>query len=140
MHEMTTHERIKRIFEHREADRIPILEGHWDSTLVRWKKEGMPEGVDYREYFGIDRIEWIKLDNSPGYEEKIIEEDDEHVVFTTKWGATQKKFKKTDSTPEFLDFKKSGGYIFASDHSVPSSVSLKEFKHMIGMVKTLGQY
>ena len=30
--EMTSRERIRRMFEHREADRIPILEEPWDTT------------------------------------------------------------------------------------------------------------
>jgi uroporphyrinogen decarboxylase len=36
--------------------------------------------------------------------------------------------------------KESGGYIFSSDHSVPSSVSLENFKHIIDLAKKLGSY
>jgi uroporphyrinogen decarboxylase len=36
--------------------------------------------------------------------------------------------------------KESGGYIFSSDHSVPSSVSLEEFRHIIELAKELGSY
>ena len=36
--------------------------------------------------------------------------------------------------------KENGGYIFSSDHSVPSSVSLKDFRRITDLAKTLGAY
>lgn len=36
--------------------------------------------------------------------------------------------------------KENGGYIFSSDHSVPSSVSLQDFGRIIELAKTLGKY
>jgi len=36
--------------------------------------------------------------------------------------------------------KESGGYIFSSDHSVPSSVSLDDFRRIVGLAKQLGSY
>ena len=36
--------------------------------------------------------------------------------------------------------KQNGGYIFSSDHSVPSSVSLDDFKNIIALAKELGAY
>jgi len=36
--------------------------------------------------------------------------------------------------------KARGGYIFSSDHSVPSSVSLENFRRIVGLAKELGRY
>jgi uroporphyrinogen decarboxylase len=36
--------------------------------------------------------------------------------------------------------KQNGGYIFSSDHSVPSSVSLEDFRHIVNLAKELGSY
>ena len=36
--------------------------------------------------------------------------------------------------------KQNGGYIFSSDHSVPSSVSLEDFRRIIALAKELGSY
>jgi uroporphyrinogen decarboxylase len=36
--------------------------------------------------------------------------------------------------------KENGGYIFSSDHSVPSSVSLSDFRRIVGLAKELGCY
>lgn len=33
-----------------------------------------------------------------------------------------------------------GGYIFSSDHSVPSSVSLENFRRIVELAKELGRY
>ncbi|MCK4626160.1 MAG: hypothetical protein KAV00_12660 [Phycisphaerae bacterium] len=104
MAEMTSHERFKRMFEHREADRVPIIDMPWDSTIERWKREGMPEDADWVEYFGVDHMAHIFPDTSPRYEEKVLEETEEYRIHTTRWGATMKDFKHGASTPGFLDF------------------------------------
>ena len=36
--------------------------------------------------------------------------------------------------------KANGGYIFSSDHSVPSSVSLEDFRRIVDLAKELGRY
>lgn len=102
---MTSKERFLRMYQHKEADRIPIIDQPWAGTLRRWRTEGMPEGVEWEDYFGVDKIGVIGCDNSPRYEEKVLEETDTYKIYTTKWGVTQKSFKTLDSTPEFLDFK-----------------------------------
>lgn len=104
MNEMTSHERFKRMFEHREADRVPIIDTPWVSTLQRWKREGMPEDADFFEYFGLENILGLGADNSPRYEVRTIEETDEYVVHTTPWGVTLRNWKLHGGTPEFLDF------------------------------------
>jgi len=101
---MTSRERFKRMYEHREADRVPITDGPWAGTVRRWNREGMPEGVDWREYFGVDIIRGIAADNTLRLEQKVIEETDEYVISTTQWGVTLKYLKNVDSTPEFLDY------------------------------------
>jgi len=92
------------MFEHKEADRVPIVDSPWGTTIERWKREGMPDGTDFRDYFDIDKQQGITIDNSPRYEEKIIEETDGYLIEKSKWGATIKYLKYETSTPEFLDF------------------------------------
>ena len=102
---MTSKERFARMFEHREADRVPIVDSPWEGTLLRWQREGMPAGADWRDFFNVDKYEAINLDISPQYEEKVIEETDKYKITTTSWGITLKNFKVPDSTPEFLDYR-----------------------------------
>ncbi len=102
---MTSYERFKRMYEHREADRIPIIDSPWAGTMRRWHREGMPEGVDWRDYFDIDKSESIGVDITPRYETKVLEDTDRYQIVTTNWGVTLKNFKELDSTPEFIDYR-----------------------------------
>lgn len=102
---MKSRERYARMYEHREADRVPITDSPWGGTIRRWQREGMPVGMDWRDYFEVDKISGIGVDISPHYETKVIEETEHYKIHTTSWGVTMKEFKVADSTPEFLDFK-----------------------------------
>ena len=103
MAEMTSRERVARMFEHREADRIPIWENPWATTLDRWKKQGL-KSDNWAGELGLDRVEGIWCNNTPRYEVKTIEEGEDYVIQTTEWGVTLKQFKEKGSTPQFLDF------------------------------------
>ncbi len=104
MKEMTTWERMTRMYEHREADRVPIADWPWAGTQSRWVREGMPQGMDWRDYFGVDKLEGIGIDISPRYPGKVIEETEDYIICTSPWGVTTKQFKHEDSTPEFLNY------------------------------------
>ncbi len=108
MDNMTSHDRIARMYAHQEADRIPVTDSPWNATIERWHREGMPKDVSYVDFFGLDKIAHIGVDNSPRYPTEIIEETEEYVINTTSWGATLKNWKHIASTPEFLDFKIDG--------------------------------
>jgi len=101
---MNTWERFKRMYEHREADRIPIVDDPWSGTIRRWHREGMPAGLDWCDYFDVDKLGVIGVDISPRLPVKVLEETDRYVIMTSSWGVTTKNFKEEDSTPEFLDF------------------------------------
>ena len=102
---MTSKERFLRMYNHQEADRIPIIDSPWNGTIARWHNEGLPKGVDWTDYFEVDKTAGIGVDITPRYECRTLEETDEYRIYTTAWGVTQKSFKTQDSTPEFLDFK-----------------------------------
>ena len=104
MQEMTTHERFTRMFQHRQADRIPIIDSPWRSTVERWWREGMPQNVDWTDYFGCDHRVILGVDTSPRYPVKVLEETDEYSIATSGWGVTMKNWKHANSTPAFLNF------------------------------------
>ena len=104
MAQMTSKERFQRIFDHKEADRIPINAVPWNATIERWQREGMPKEANWAEYFDLDCIARIGADNSPRFEKQILEETEDYKIFKTEWGATLKDFKHTATAPEFIDF------------------------------------
>lgn len=99
---MTTHERFSRIYQHREADRVPILGSPWETTIERWRREGMPADVDFADYFGVDHIAGVGGDNSPRYERKVLEETDDYIIVLDNWGTTAKNWKHASSTPHWM--------------------------------------
>lgn len=123
MLEMTTRERMSRMFEHEEADRVPIIDIPWVTTVERWHREGMPEDVDYIDYFGLDRISSILVDNSPRYPESVVEETEDYVVKTSNWGAVLKNWKHCGGVPEFKDFtiKDADSWAEAKERIQPTS-------------------
>ena len=65
MEKMTTKERMTRMFQHQEADRVPIWDSPWQGTISRWHREGLPAGMNYVDYFDLDKLAGIYVDNSP---------------------------------------------------------------------------
>jgi uroporphyrinogen decarboxylase len=104
MAHLTTRERVRRMYDHLEADRIPIWDTPWASTLERWQREGLPKDMAYCDYFDLDQFWGIGADNSPRFEARVIEETDAYIIQTTGWGATLKNWKHAGGTPDFLDF------------------------------------
>jgi uroporphyrinogen decarboxylase len=104
MASLTSRERFLRMFEHRDADRIPVIDSPWAGTIRRWHREGMPEGMPFWQYFDIDHVGVIGTDTSPRYPIRVVEETADYRIVTTRWGGTQKEWKQDDSTPEFLEF------------------------------------
>jgi uroporphyrinogen decarboxylase len=101
---MNSKERIGRMLAHKESDRVPVWDEPWPTTLGRWYKEGIPSNTSYVEYFDLDYIGRIRVDNSPRYPEKVLEDTPEYTVYTTQWGLTLKSFKNATSTPAYVDF------------------------------------
>ncbi|MEA1996561.1 MAG: PHP domain-containing protein [Gemmatimonadota bacterium] len=66
MNKMTTRERFSRMFEHREADRVPIFDVPWPETIERWQAEG----VDFRLLRGIE-VE-VLADGSLGLPDDVL--------------------------------------------------------------------
>lgn len=101
---MTTQERFRRIYNHQEADRVPVMDSPWGETIARWQSEGMPSG-DWVGYFGLDRIAGFGTDNTPRFPTEVIEENERFRIATNAWGMTTKSFKGKSATSEIIDFK-----------------------------------
>jgi uroporphyrinogen decarboxylase len=100
---LTTHERMRRVYRHQSPDRVPITDWFWESTLARWRSEGLPPGMDAARYFGLDDLVTIGIDTSPRFEGAVIEETDAYRIERDNWGITKKNFKPVSATFEHLD-------------------------------------
>ena len=105
-------ERFIKTMRYQEMDRRPLnLVAPWFDTLARWRKEGLPEGVDdVHDYLGVTD-KGLKLINVTGvagifppFEENVLKEDNETIVSIDAYGRTVLNFKAHTSFPEWLDF------------------------------------
>ena len=103
MIKMTTKERVARMYAHQDADRVPIIDHPWPTTLTNWKKEGLPEDISYIDYFDLDKIGTLGANSSPRFPEETLEETDEYRIYTSAWGATIKELKNSTAI-DMLDF------------------------------------
>ncbi len=101
---MTSKERIVLTLKHQEADRIPVLDTIWNTTLSRWKQEGFPADGNPRDYFGFDRWGTIGANISLQLPPETIEDTEDYVISRNADGAVTKNWKKATSTPELIDF------------------------------------
>ena len=93
---MTSRERLRAVLAHQTPDRVPIADitaAFWPETHQRWLSEGLPAGMDPRDYFGMDRIEIIGFDGGLGLPEEVVEEIDRWQVVRDANGVTVKSWK-----------------------------------------------
>jgi uroporphyrinogen decarboxylase len=98
---MTSRERVLCALNHREPDRIPLLDTVWERTLSRWRGEGM-EG-DPGSLFGYE-LAFQGPDISLQLPPRVLEEAETYLIRTDDCGATQRVFKDHESTPELIDY------------------------------------
>jgi len=104
-YKLTSRERFKRMFEHRDADRVPIIDAPWGATIERWTREGMPAGMDFRDFFDLDFLTVFLPDCSPREQFKVIEDTPEYTTYCDRWGCTAKKSKTPgEEMPLFMEY------------------------------------
>ena len=81
---MNSRERVLAALNHREPDRVPIMDSPWAATVERWHKEGMPV-VNPAEYFGYEIVRF-EPDTSPRLPVQVVEETDEYIINRTAFG------------------------------------------------------
>lgn len=104
---LTGRERVRRMFERRDHDRIPRYDSYWDETIRRWQNEGLQgEHEAALDLLGSDffslGITWPSP--FPG-QRLIVSQDAETEVIKDHWGATGRFWKHKSGTPEHIGFE-----------------------------------
>ncbi|MCX8180753.1 MAG: hypothetical protein N3E41_05210 [Thermofilaceae archaeon] len=95
---MDSRERVYKLLNLEEPDRVAIIDFPWSETLDRWKSEGLPENVSIHKYFGYD-IYLVGIDVSPKFDNFILEEGAEYIVYRDSYGVAVKSWKGRSGTP-----------------------------------------
>lgn len=105
---MTSIERMIATLDHQPVDQTPVAVSPWGATVARWKSEGhLQEGEDVAEHFGQDYRSggWLNTVADLDFTPVTIEETEETILQLDGNGATLRRHKLHDSTPEHVDFK-----------------------------------
>jgi len=100
---MNSRERVLAALNFTEADRIPIHDNPWASTVDRWHAEGLPSDVSPAEFFHYE-LAVYGADTSPRLPVKTLEESGEFIVETTPFGGVRRNRRDYSTTPEILDY------------------------------------
>lgn len=104
---MTGKERIERILNHQPTDRIGIYEHFWNDTHACWEKEGhIAPDASWEDHFGLDIQEgWVfNLVADLNFKPVRVREDEDTYTELDGNGATLRRHKFHDTTPEHIDF------------------------------------
>lgn len=103
---LTSRERVQRMFERKDQDRVPRYDSYWNETIARWQGEGLKgdhaAALDMLETdFHSLGVIWPR----PFPNQRIIvEEDAETQVIRDEFGATGRFWKDKSGTPEHIGF------------------------------------
>ncbi|MFA5058449.1 MAG: uroporphyrinogen decarboxylase family protein [Opitutaceae bacterium] len=104
---LTSRERVNRMMERRDHDRIPRHESFWPETITRWQGEGLAgdhHAVLDRLRSDFGQLCWCWPAIYPG-EERIVSEDGNTKVVRDNQGKLLRVWKNKSGTPEHLGFE-----------------------------------
>ncbi|MCM8772719.1 MAG: hypothetical protein NC926_03060 [Candidatus Omnitrophica bacterium] len=125
---MEPKERYKNTLLFKEVDKVPFSPGHpRESTLKRWKNEGLPENVDWFDFI-CEKI-GVKIEKPqkpqisliydfgpiPPFEEKIIERKGGHLIVQTKKG----EIVEIDEKYDFSYLRSAKDFVTRKWHKFP---------------------
>jgi len=101
---MNSRERVKRVLAGGVPDRVPISDGFWTTTLERWWREGLPQGVWPHDYFQFDLV-FIGGDYSMQLPERLVEQTENTRTYWDSDGALRRDSHISDGwTSQWLDY------------------------------------
>ena len=126
MEPLTGKERVCRQLRHLPVDRIAVMEQFWNFTIRNWVEAGkMPAGVSASEHFNLDiDLSWsFNLKGEPHKRDELVAEDEDTCTYLDGNGATLRRYKTHDSTPEHIGYRvadRAGWEEFAKPFLTPS--------------------
>ena len=104
---MTGKERMSRLLKHQPVDRIGLFEHFWNDTYREWEQQGhLKSGESMEDHFGYDMQEcWpFQLMADLDFQQQTVREDQDTITYLDGNGATLRRHKHHDTTPEHISF------------------------------------
>ncbi|MBI2503440.1 MAG: hypothetical protein HYW07_09465 [Candidatus Latescibacteria bacterium] len=105
---MTPRERVCAVLDGQVPDRVPFQDAYWQSTLQRWRGEGLPDTPGPADYFGFE-IARLGGDYTLQLPVRQLEDNPRYRLYVDANGATRREMATGDDwTPQWLDFQIKG--------------------------------
>jgi len=107
MDELTGIERMSNILQRQPVDRIGLFEHFWSDTQKVWAEQGhIQSDENLADHFGFDlETSWaFSMVADLDFEPVVLDETEETILTTDGNGATLRRHKLHDATPEHIDF------------------------------------
>ena len=102
---MNSKERVSCVFSGGVPDRVPMSDSYWETTIDRWRQEGLPPDVSPETYFGTDEIARISGDYTMQFPERIVQESEASRTYWDSDGALRRDLHLPAGwTSQWLDF------------------------------------
>lgn len=102
---MQARERVSLVLAGEKPDRIPLDDTFWETTVDRWRGEGLPHGVSPRDYFGVNEIVRISGDYTMQFPERVVQSAPAMREYWDADGALRRDLRLADGwTSQWLDF------------------------------------
>lgn len=99
---------MQQLLAHEPVDRIGLYEHFWNDTYQAWQQQGhIAPGESYEDHFGFDMQEhWaFNLTADLDFKRQVVAETHDTITYLDGNGATLRRHKFHDTTPEHVDFQ-----------------------------------
>jgi uroporphyrinogen decarboxylase len=102
---MDSRERVLTVLSGGIPDRIPLDDSYWQTTIERWRREGLPKGISPHDYFGTNEIVCIGGDYTMQFPERVLAEGEAVRHYWDSDGALRRDLHVAEGwTSQWLDF------------------------------------
>jgi len=101
---LDSRERVRRVLAGQRPDRIPVYDSYWETTLERWRQEGLPADVSPHEALDCD-IVMLGGDDTLRLPERVLEKDAQYRLYWDHNGALRRDLHgPLGWTSQWLDY------------------------------------
>ncbi len=131
---MTGRERVQRMFERKDHDRVPRSDWYWPETLERWNKEGFQgDGEAALRFLGADFKDIVGVTPRAFAGPPVtVSEDEETRVTRDAYGGKMRYWKRHSGTPEHLAWECSSREVWEKKIK-PLVLSLPIAENLLGV-------
>ena len=102
---MDSRDRVLRVLSGQIPDRVPLDDSYWETTVARWRREGLPPDVSPRDYFRTNEIVCLSGDYTMRFPERVLQEGDTLRIYWDSDGALRKDLHVPEGwTSQWLDY------------------------------------